>query len=311
MKRILWTIALCLLTASTATAQGRSDDSEGSRGFRGPGDDPGRRPREEREDGGRGFRGPGEEGGRGRFRGPGGPPNPLFAAIDTDSDGVISARELRKAAAAIKSLDADGDGSITLAEASPQRGPGGPGGEGGEGGSFIDRMFQRSDANGDGKLTKDEVPERMAPMLDGADTNEDGAIDRAELEAAMANMRNRGGGPGGRGGFGGPGFGGPGGGGNPEDLLKQMLSFDKNRDGVLTPDEVPEQAMGMVRGADANGDGKLDPAELAKVAERMGSRGRGGFRGPGGFGGPDGTDRPDRFQRDGGQRNRPPRPQDN
>lgn len=76
----------------------------------------------------------------------------------------------------------------------PPQGPG-PGGRGeGQQGErprqpidpqqFIDRMMQ-NDANGDGTLTKDELPPALADrLMERADTNKDGTIDRAELEAA-------------------------------------------------------------------------------------------------------------------------------
>jgi Ca2+-binding EF-hand superfamily protein len=219
---------------------------------------------------------------------------------------VITARELRRAAALLKPLDVDGDGNISLEEASPQRGMGGPGGPGGDQNAFLDRMMTQSDANGDGKLTPDEIPPQMARMLEGADANNDGEIDREELGQAMENMRNRfrggQGGPGGQGGQGGPqgpgGFGGRAGGGDPQQMVQQMMTFDQNGDGVLTPDEVPERAMGMLRGADADGNGSLDAAELARVAERMGGRGGRGF----GRGGPQGQGGPEGGPQDGPQR---------
>jgi hypothetical protein len=73
--------------------------------------------------------------------------------------------------------------STTLALAQP----GGGGGGGRPGGppdpqQFIDRMMQ-NDANGDGKLSRDEVPGRFAErMFDNNDANGDGFIDRAELQ---------------------------------------------------------------------------------------------------------------------------------
>jgi hypothetical protein len=54
--------------------------------------------------------------------------NAMFAAMDADGDGVISKVELRKAIKALKTLDTDNDGSITLAEASVGSGPIGTGG---------------------------------------------------------------------------------------------------------------------------------------------------------------------------------------
>jgi len=50
---------------------------------------------------------------------------------------------------------------------------------------FIDRLMQ-NDADGDGKLSADELPPAMSERLLGrADANSDGFIDRAELETAM------------------------------------------------------------------------------------------------------------------------------
>ncbi len=64
---------------------------------------------------------------------------------------------------------------------------------------MIDR-FRDMDANGDGKIARDEVPERMAErMFDRVDTDSDGYIDEAELEAFA---RRAGGGRGAAGGRG-------------------------------------------------------------------------------------------------------------
>jgi hypothetical protein len=65
----------------------------------------------------------------------------------------------------------------------PGRGPGG-GPPGGEGGSRRGRFFERLDANGDGALSKDEMPERMREHMMVADTNKDGKVTREELDAA-------------------------------------------------------------------------------------------------------------------------------
>lgn len=295
MSRIFWTLALCLATASAVQAQAPGDEGPGNdrgtaarRNARSADDEqpstdapPADADREERS---RGRGGSGEDGGRfGGFR----RGNPMFDAIDADGDRSISTAELRKAIAALKKLDADGDGNITLAEASPQGGPGGfgPGGRGPFGGGdpsqFVDTILQQNDRNGDGKLTLDEMrDERMAMMLSTADADKNGAIDRAELTAAFEQMRQRmGGGPGG-----GPGggFGGPGGGGfDARQMTERLMANDRNGDGKLSPDEVPEQAQGMLRGGDANEDGFIDAAEMETITRRMGER----FGGRGGFGG--------------------------
>jgi collagen type III alpha len=52
------------------------------------------------------------------------------------------------------------------------------------------------DKNDDGKVTKDEMPERMQErMLERIDTNEDGAIDKKEAEAMAERFQGRGGPP--------------------------------------------------------------------------------------------------------------------
>ena len=51
------------------------------------------------------------------------------------------------------------------------------------------------DANGDGRLTKEEMPERMLQMLERIDTNGDGAVDKEEAQQ-MAQRSGRGDRPG-------------------------------------------------------------------------------------------------------------------
>lgn len=160
----------------------------------------------------RGERGPGRggPGGPGGFRGgPGGPP--LLVALDTDKDGELSAEEISNAATALKTLDKNNDGKLTRDEMRPPRGQGrpgeaGPGGRPGEAGGpgrpgrggprgfdFAAR-FEQFDKNGDGKLTKEELPERMQRILERADSNSDGALDKDELKAMAERFKNREGG---------------------------------------------------------------------------------------------------------------------
>ena len=204
-----------------------------------------------------------EEGGRGGRRGGfgrmmGAPPNPMFQAIDADGDGVITSKELRRAIVALKKLDTDGDGNITMAEVRPQSGPGGPMGD-------PAQIITENDKNNDGKLQQEEIPPYLARMFEGADTNGDGAIDRDELAAQMEQMRGRM--RGGRGNFE----------GDLQETVKQMMQLDRNGDGLLSTNEIPQQMMPMLQGADNNRDGVLDPQEVQSVAERMArSRGRRG-----------------------------------
>ena len=59
---------------------------------------------------------------------PHGPPHggPLFDALDTNHDGVISADEIANAPAALKALDKNGDGQLTRDELRPPPPPPGP-----------------------------------------------------------------------------------------------------------------------------------------------------------------------------------------
>ena len=299
MARCIWTLVLCLLTTAAAVAQSPGDEGPGNNAGRAarratqPATEPAAAPEEEMEDApaegdrrrGRGEesegrRGRGDAGeDRGRFGGGFRRGNPIFEALDADSDGSISTAELRKAAVALKKLDADSDGKITLAEASPQGGPGGPGGPfgGGDPAQMVDGMIQQMDRNRDGRIGLDEVTdERSLRMLSNIrDANGDGALDRPELLAGMAQMQQR---FGGGGQFGG----GPGGGGGFDGarMTERMMANDANGDGKLSPDEVPEQFRGMLQGGDENNDGTIDARELEMATRRMGERfSRGGFGG--------------------------------
>jgi hypothetical protein len=87
---------------------------------------------------------------------------------------------------------------------------------------------------------------------------------------------------GGRGGFGG--------GLTTDQIVERLMAFDKNKDGKVTKDELPERMQGLIAKGDTNKDGALDKDEIRKMANTLGRDtfagefGRG--RGPGGgFGG--------------------------
>ena len=71
--------------------------------------------------------------------GPGGefqrPRPPLIAALDANNDGVIDEKEMANAAIALKALDKNGDGKLTMDELMPPRQQGGPRGPGGPDGA--------------------------------------------------------------------------------------------------------------------------------------------------------------------------------
>lgn len=205
MKRwvgILVAILAVTVTADLAFAQRRPGGEGGRPGEGGEGGRPGR-------PGGEGGR-PGEGGGR--FGGPGGgrgfsfPPSPLQAALDADNDGVISAKEIENAVAALRGLDKNKDGKLDRDELRPARPSfGGRPGEGrgpGEGGpgagnrpSMVDRLLAY-DKNKDGKISKEEAPEFLKQRFDSLDTDKNGSIEKKEIEAMVARFsagRGRGG----------------------------------------------------------------------------------------------------------------------
>ncbi len=118
---------------------------------------------------------------------------PIVAALDADKDGSLSVSEIANASKALLSLDKNGDGIVSGEEMRPAFNPmagGGP--RPGEGGApnpeMMARMFDSQDTNKDGKLTGDEIPERMRERVTQIDEDGDGAISRTEMQRVMARM---------------------------------------------------------------------------------------------------------------------------
>lgn len=206
------------ISADLGSRTGGEGAGRGGRGGEGgPGGGRGGRGGEGGPGGGRGGEG-GPGGGRGGRGGEGGPPamSPIMAVLDTNKDGELSADEIKNAAIALMKLDTNKNGKLDEAELRPEPGPGGPGGRGAfgggpGGGNPSDGMMERFDTNKDGKLTGDEIPERMRERLADIDKNDDKAVDKEELSAMFGRIgggQGGGGRPGGgRGGQGGPGGG--------------------------------------------------------------------------------------------------------
>lgn len=169
----------------------------------------------------------------------------MFAQADKDSDGKVTLAEANQASAAkFATADANHDGYLDATELEALKpGRGGPGrGQAGP---------AKHDANGDGKLTKDEAPPPIQEHFDELDTNKDGALDRQELQAAHAKR----GGPGGHG---------------------MVARLDKNGDGKIAKDEAPPPMQEHFDEIDANKDGFVEQAELqAAHARRQGQGGPG------------------------------------
>ena len=163
------------------------------------------------------------------------------------------------------------------------------------------QMFDRMDANKDGKLAKDEVPEPakrfLGPLFERLGKDE---ITKAEFEEAGRRMREGGGRPG------------MGGRPNPEEMKargeEMFKRLDANSDGKLTLDEAPEEGKARLEGLferlGKGKDGSVSKDEFIESMGRMMAGGRGPGGGPGAEGrGPEGR-RPDGPPRDG--EGRPP-----
>jgi hypothetical protein len=162
-------------------------------------------------------------------------------ALDADGNGEISAKEIENAVAALKSLDKNKDGKLTRDEIRPEGGGGRPGfnrpgGEGRPGAQGRPGGNRRRGA--EGRPGGNRRP--------GAEGRPDGARRPGEQ-----GRRGSGGG----------------------DFIKRILENDKNKDGKITKDELPERMQRIFNFADANNDGVLDKAELQKMAERFRNRG--------------------------------------
>ncbi|MDC0294916.1 hypothetical protein OAK98_05910, partial [Mariniblastus sp.] len=121
----------------------------------------------------------------------------VMQTLDSNQDGKLSPAELNQASLALESLDKNQDGQLTQSEMglnptrqAPMGGMGG--GRSGMASGVLSRL-KSMDANGDGILTKDEIPGMMQRIIDRADTNLDGALDNQEIEAFTQQLR-----PGGR-----------------------------------------------------------------------------------------------------------------
>lgn len=233
------------LLAVCATTLIFAQPPEGKKRDADRGDRPERRERgdrpERRDQGDRPERGDRDRG-PGR-RGPGGRPNimtilPIIIVLDVNKDGEISKEEMENATAALQKLDKDKNGKLTEEELRPNFG-GRDGDRRGPGGP--DGRGQR-----DGDRRGPGGPEGRGPRDGDRGRNDGGDGDR---------NRNRGG-----------------------DFLERIMKNDKNEDGKLTKEELPERMRPMFDRIDTNKDKEIDKEELTKMMERFNSRGRSGGR---------------------------------
>ena len=173
-------------------------------------------------------------------QGGGPPPRIILQALDTDGDGQLSVAEIEAASASLLKLDVNHDGQITPAEYNPRP----------QDDKATNELLTRLmglDKNGDGVLTKDEVPERMQAMFDRGDANHDGKLTPDEIRAMSATQADPQGRPVGRGNF--------------TSMDPVVLALDADHDGVLSAAEIAS-APGALKALDTNGDGMLSKDEL-------------------------------------------------
>ena len=202
-------------------------------------------------------------------------PRLVLDALDLDHDGNLSPQEIQTAPSALRTLDRDGDGQLSLYELTPRRQ---------DAGVSPDQMvtqLMRFDKNGDGVLTADELPERMQSLFARADTNKDGKLTPNEIRQSAAKTA----GPRGR----------PTDAGEAINMVHldpivdvrdadhdgaisaeeisaastHLLLLDKSHDGVISADEMrvrqqspAQRAAHMLKEFDTNQDGKLNRDEV-------------------------------------------------
>ena len=124
----------------------------------------------------------------------------MFKHADKNSDGALSADEVGRRWERLQVADADKNGSVTRAELDQARAEGKLRGHGhkghqghgpGDGGDKScakghGHMFERFDKNNDGALTSDEVKDGFWQHLVKADANGDGKVTKEELAKARA-----------------------------------------------------------------------------------------------------------------------------
>lgn len=121
----------------------------------------------------------------------------LLTALDADRNGELSAAEIADAPKVLAKFDKNGDGKIVHEEllahlpAARAGTAGRPGPLSGNLPSLdsIKQQLKAADANGDGKLSKDEAPEGLRPVFDRIDANGDGQLEVSEVREYIMKVR--------------------------------------------------------------------------------------------------------------------------
>ena len=168
-------------------------------------------------------------------------------------------------------------------------GRGGSGGGSRRGGGWS--RMKASDADGDGKISKEEAPAWLKNFFDRMDKNSDGFIEESEVGSGGGGRSGGGRSGGGEAAGGEAGGGGAGGGGAgrpemPADGKAYVKKYDKDSDGKVSKEELkshpdtPEQMKSRLDSfwsfLDTDGDGMIDEAEADAMLKRRPGGGGGG-----------------------------------
>jgi Ca2+-binding EF-hand superfamily protein len=105
--------------------------------------------------------------------------DPITNALDVDHDGIFSAAELASAPGALKTLDKNADGILSVDELRVrQQTPA----------ERASHAMDEWDGDRDGFLIKGELPDRMVANFEAMDLNHDGKVDMEELTTFMATQ---------------------------------------------------------------------------------------------------------------------------
>jgi len=117
---------------------------------------------------------------------------PTFQELDLDNNGTVTLEELAaQRITRFNNADTDGDGALSSEEMTAQANADAAD----RVARIVERMLTRLDANEDGLIQLDEMPEanesRLERMLDRADADEDGSLSQEEFDAAQDRLADR------------------------------------------------------------------------------------------------------------------------
>ncbi|MFC5067843.1 EF-hand domain-containing protein [Flaviflagellibacter deserti] len=118
----------------------------------------------------------------------------------------------------------------------------------GRGGKFVERMFDKLDANKDGVVDKAEFDAFRAQRIDATDENKDGFLDRKEVRESRREMR--------------------------QEWRKHagLMGRDSDGNGEVSRDEFLAGPEARFDKLDTNHDGKLDQSEIDAARKAMRDR---------------------------------------